>query len=74
MNKFKSHLLTFHYFVLQYLFTVMHPLLLYIVANTAENIHRDRVSAHVSISLVKGLQHSTTNVEQRNHPTELNTL
>jgi len=29
----------------------MHPLLLYIVANTAGNIHRDRASAHVSIGL-----------------------
>jgi len=32
--------------------TVMHPLLLYIVTNTAGNIHRNRVSsAHVSIDL-----------------------
>jgi len=31
--------------------TVMHPLLLYIVANAAGNIHRNRVSIHVSIGL-----------------------
>jgi len=29
----------------------MHPLLLYIVANTVGNIHRDRVSAYISIGL-----------------------
>jgi len=30
----------------------MHPLLLYIVANTAGNIHRNRVSAHILIGLI----------------------
>jgi len=49
--------------VLQHLYTVMHPLLLYVVANTAGNIHRNRVSAHVvQLLMVKGLQHPTTNI------------